>query len=347
MKRKIERSPAFYIRRRQYGLYPLILLGFIVFLFVALGGGGSSKADTKSSEEGSNYITTLPQSKAIPITDSKSTALTEQKTLEEKNQAVKKAQASMDDNFDFGSLDKKSVENDKPKSKSQRNTHEEKNLIGDSLKIFTDGLGSTVRKPKSGRKTLIITQSSPLEKNIPKETKAQNTPTEIKPPLRTGFYGTQSSPTPENSQTATNPKNVSLRAMIHGSQTITQGDMVKLRLLDGITLSGQFIPANTFIFGQSSFTGNRVTLTVHSIRIGGKLIPIELKAYDLDGASGIAAPDLEDNNLGNEALNEVPSAASTGIGIIDRTASALVRKKTKKQITLPSEYNLILRHGEE
>jgi|GEM_PF-6836067 len=359
MKKKLERTPAFYVRRQKYGLYPLILIAFVAFLFAALG-GGNTKADSQGKESGTGYLTTLPTAKSSPITSSKSAAQTEIKSLDKKKEELKSAQASLEDNFDFATLDKKggaSEKNSPPSSAPQKENAAGKKDTGYTASVPL--LKSTL-VPQGSRKTFRSSRptapnSAPSSNPISYQSVKENANASLDPakerktPLRTGFYnGTQAEASPQDgAPTTAIPKTISLRAMIHGSQTITQGDRVKLRLLESITLSGQSIPANTFLFAQSSFNGNRVSLVVHSIPIGGKLIPIEFKAYDLDGAPGIAAPDLEDNNLGNEAASEIPGAVSTGLGIIDRPISALVRKKTKKQITLPSDYTLILHHGDE
>jgi len=365
MKKPLERSPAFYVRRRKYGLYPLIIVALILFLFAALGGGGPTKADTRGKESGTGYLTTLPEGKRSTITPSKSEALEEKSTLEKKKEALQRAQASLEDNFDFATLDKKSEiaekavpsPKDNPKALTEGKTDkapEKKNTEGEIERRQTDRRTGELLIPSRGHSPRAVPSSSPMGSLTSSSLSSNALPSpalgaETKAPLRTGFYGGThgSAPSPENTASSALPKNLSLRAMIHGSQTITQGAMVKLRLLESIPLAGQTIPANTFLFAQSGFSGNRVTLTVHSLRVGGKIIPLDFNAYDLDGALGLAAPDLEDNALGNEVASEVPGAVSTGIGIIDRTTSALVRKKTRKQITLPSDYTLLLRHEEE
>jgi len=366
-KSPIHKSPAFYVRRRQYALYPLIAMGFFTILFAALGGGSGLKADgkmlagvtiNKEKSSTSGYLTTLPESKVAPIMTSKSEALSEEK---KKSDAA--ALASMSDNFDFGALDKaqKKAHEDAEKTKANpKKTGKDsslENLIArnDQKEAIAPQKGFLIAGNKNGyrrerKSELTIPVFNRNEGTNITENKKQNPPEEIKVDKtvsRSGFYSGLSVTGSENNPSSAQPKTLSIKAVVHGNQAVSEGSVVKLRLTESLALAGQVLPSNTFVFAQVSFGTNRVLLHVNSVRVGGRLLPLDLKAYDLDGTLGIAAPELNNNGLGKEALSEVPSTVSTGIGVIDRPVNALVGRKTKKEIDLPSEYNLILRHGDQ
>ena len=149
-------------------------------------------------------------------------------------------------------------------------------------------------------------------------------------------------------------------AVIHGTQTVTSGATVKLRLLSDVFIGGKVVPKGTFVYGVASQDGGRLLIPITIIRSGDNLLPVSLTVYDLDGLAGIHVPGSVsgevarqslDQSLGNIGLLSVdPSlkaqAASEGI----KAAKSLLSKNVKQvKMTLKAGYRVLLRdsHGDE
>ncbi len=77
-----------------------------------------------------------------------------------------------------------------------------------------------------------------------------------------------------------------IRACIHGDQTIMDGQTVKLRLLEPLQAGNLVIPQNTLVAGTGKVQGERLDIVVSSIEYRGNLLPVELAVYDSDGQKG-------------------------------------------------------------
>ena len=76
-------------------------------------------------------------------------------------------------------------------------------------------------------------------------------------------------------------KQHAIRAYIHGTQKITNGSVVKLRIDEELTSGDITIPAHSFIYGKCTLGNDRVFITISSIASQG------LQIYDIDGGMGI------------------------------------------------------------
>ena len=64
-----------------------------------------------------------------------------------------------------------------------------------------------------------------------------------------------------------------IRACIHGDQTIMDGQTVKLRLLEPLQAGNLVIPQNTLVAGTGKVQGERLDIVVSSIEYGGTCCP--------------------------------------------------------------------------
>jgi conjugative transposon TraM protein len=78
--------------------------------------------------------------------------------------------------------------------------------------------------------------------------------------------------------------------VIHETQELVSGSTVKLRLLADIFINGQLIPKDHFLFGKCDLNAERLTISINSIRSDKFLFPVDLTAFDLDGAEGLYIP---------------------------------------------------------
>jgi len=150
----------------------------------------------------------------------------------------------------------------------------------------------------------------------------------------------------------------SIEAVVHETQTLVNGSTVKLRLVNDIFINGVLIPKDQFVFGMASLSGERLTISVSSIRYGNSLFAVDLTVYDLDGLDGIYVPGAisrdvaktsADRGLQGIGINSFdPSlgmqAASVGI---EAAKSFLSKKVRLIRVTVKAGYKVLLRDGQQ
>jgi conjugative transposon TraM protein len=161
-----------------------------------------------------------------------------------------------------------------------------------------------------------------------------------------GFYGLEDIAIPLMEHNA-------IKAEVYGNQTLVSGAVIKLVLLQDISLSAVTIPKSTFVFGQCSLNGERLTVDINSIHFNNSIYPVGLSLYDVDGLEGIYVPGAIARDAAkkssNQALQDVqlnsldPSlevqAASAGI----EAAKGMLTKKTRLiQVTAKAGYKVFL-----
>jgi hypothetical protein len=61
------------------------------------------------------------------------------------------------------------------------------------------------------------------------------------------------------------PTETIIEAVIHGEQQVVSGAVVKMRLLNDVTINGHTLPTDSFIYGTCNITGERLTVDINSI----------------------------------------------------------------------------------
>lgn len=70
------------------------------------------------------------------------------------------------------------------------------------------------------------------------------------------------------------------------------GSRIRFRLLEDITVGNNIIPKGSILYGQiTGFQMQRVNLSILSILSKGKILPVNLAVYDLDGIKGLYVPE--------------------------------------------------------
>jgi len=165
-------------------------------------------------------------------------------------------------------------------------------------------------------------------------------------PATNGFH------TVGESSTAGNVNSVP--AVIHSDQVVEAGSTVKLRLLQDVQLEGHLIPRNSFLYGTCSMAGNRLTIAATSVQYQGNLLPVSLKAFDIDGNEGLNIPGSIDRDAlkqgaaqgvsSADMLTMSPSLGAQAAGIAIQTGKALTGRKIKTvKIHLKANYQLLLK----
>jgi Conjugative transposon, TraM len=144
-------------------------------------------------------------------------------------------------------------------------------------------------------------------------------------------------------------------AVIDGTQKITDGTVVRIKLLDTVTLGGQLIPKGQLLYGSGTLYNQRLTLNLKILHRGYNIIPIDLTVYDMvDGLEGISVPEAVTGDAAKDgAVNGVDGmefmsmdesmgaqAATAGIN----AAKGLFSKKIKRiKAKLKDSHPLLLR----
>lgn len=153
-------------------------------------------------------------------------------------------------------------------------------------------------------------------------------------------------------------------AVIHEMQTIADGQAVRLRLTEPIRAGDMIVPENTIVTGTGKITGERLEISLTSIEYGGKILPVEMVAYDTDGQRGIFIPSsMEQNAFKEIAANMGGNLGSTinisqqsageqlltdlGRGAIQGTSQYLSKKLRQIKVTLKAGYRLMLLPNEQ
>lgn len=162
-----------------------------------------------------------------------------------------------------------------------------------------------------------------------------------------GFFGL------EDQQTLSEENN-SIEAVVHETQILVNGAVVKLRLLNDIYINGALIAKGAFVFGIASLAGERLEVEVNSIRYNQSLYPVKLEVHDIDGLPGIYIPGAitrdvakqsADNSLQLMELTTMDptlKAQATAAGI--SAAKGLLSRKVKQvRVLVKAGYKVLLK----
>lgn len=150
-----------------------------------------------------------------------------------------------------------------------------------------------------------------------------------------------------------------IKACVHGDQTITSGQSVRLRLLEAMRVGKYVLPRNTLITGEGSIKGERLDIEILQVEYDGNIIPVELTVHDNDGQAGIfipgsmeasAAKEMAANlgqNLGTSISITNQSAgdqllSEVGRGAIQGVSQYISKKMREEKVHLKSGYTLML-----
>ena len=157
--------------------------------------------------------------------------------------------------------------------------------------------------------------------------------------------------------TAVSDKNT-ISACVYGAQSVTDGQAVKLRLLDPMAVADKIIPRNAMVVGTAKIQGERLDIGITSLEYAGTIIPVELTVYDTDGQPGIFIP----NSMEMNAVREVAAnmggnlgssinistnagaqlASDLGKGLIQGTSQYIAKKMRTVKVHLKAGYRVML-----
>ena len=157
--------------------------------------------------------------------------------------------------------------------------------------------------------------------------------------------------------TAVSDKNT-ISACVYGAQSVTDGQAVRLRLLEPMAVADRIIPRNAVVVGTAKIQGERLDIGITSLEYAGTIIPVELAVYDTDGQPGIFIP----NSMEMNAVREVAAnmggnlgssinistnagaqlASDLGKGLIQGTSQYVAKKMRTVKVHLKAGYRVML-----
>lgn len=158
-------------------------------------------------------------------------------------------------------------------------------------------------------------------------------------------------------KTLTSERNT-IEACIHGTQTVSDGQALRIRLLEPMVVDDRFIPKGTVVTGGTRIQGERLDILVTSLEYKGTLLPVELEVYDSDGRQGIPVP----NSMEYDAAREIAAnmggsmnssinistdagaqiASDLGKGVIQGVSQYVTKRMRTVKITLKAGHRLLL-----
>jgi conjugative transposon TraM protein len=150
----------------------------------------------------------------------------------------------------------------------------------------------------------------------------------------------------------------SIVAVVHETQTLVSGSVIKLRLMQDVYVKGQQILKGGFVFGLCELNNERLSIKIPSVAYDNNIYPVNLIAYDIDGLEGIYIPgnltrdvakQSADNALQSLELmsfDRSVKAQATGAGI-GAIKSLLSKKVRQVKVTVKAGYQLLLKNQSE
>lgn len=152
-------------------------------------------------------------------------------------------------------------------------------------------------------------------------------------------------------------------ACVHGNQTVTDGQSVRLRLTEPMQVAGVRIPRNTVIVGAARVQGERLGIDITSLEYRGTIIPVELAVFDSDGQEGIFIPNSMEVSAAKEVAANMGSslgssinistdagaqlASDLGKGLIQGTSQYIAQKMRTVKVHLKAGYRVMLYQPED
>ena len=150
-----------------------------------------------------------------------------------------------------------------------------------------------------------------------------------------------------------------IRACVHGDQTIRNGQSVRLRLLEPMRVGKYVLPRNSLVTGEGRIQGERLGIGIIQVEHDGIIIPVELAVYDNDGQEGIFIPGSMEANAAKEVATNLGQNLGTSISITNQSAGDqllselgrgaiqgvsqyISRKMREEKVHLKSGYTLML-----
>ena len=129
-----------------------------------------------------------------------------------------------------------------------------------------------------------------------------------------------------------------ISACVYGAQSVTDGQAVRLRLLEPMAVADKIIPRNAVVVGTAKIQGERLDIEITSLEYAGTIIPVELAVYDTDGQPGIFIPNSMEMNAVREVAANMGGSLGSSINISTNAGAQLASDLGKGMIQGTSQY---------
>ena len=129
-----------------------------------------------------------------------------------------------------------------------------------------------------------------------------------------------------------------IRACVHNDQTLTDGQTVKLRLLEPLQAGNVIVPQNSLVSGSAKVQGERLDILVSSLEYAGNIIPVELAVYDSDGQKGLSVPSSLEQEAAKEAMANIGAGLGTSISFAQSAGQQVAMDITRGLMQGGSQY---------
>ncbi len=146
-----------------------------------------------------------------------------------------------------------------------------------------------------------------------------------------------------------------IEAIIHPTQSLVSGAVIKMRLLTQVAVEGHLINKGTLIYGIVTLNNERLSISVRSIRDDHSIYSVNMEAFDMDGVAGVYIPgtdtrDVATQSAGNalqsfslSSLDASVGAQAASAGI--ETAKQLLTKKVRlTRVQVKAGYKVFLKN---
>lgn len=154
-----------------------------------------------------------------------------------------------------------------------------------------------------------------------------------------------------------------IRACVHGDQTVRSGQSVRLRLLEPMRVGRYVLPRNSLLTGEGRIQGERLGIGIMQVEHDGIIIPVGLAVYDNDGQEGVFIPGSMEADAAREVAANLGQNLGTSISITNQSAGDqllselgrgaiqgvsqyISRKMREEKVHLKSGYTLMLYQNE-
>ena len=129
-----------------------------------------------------------------------------------------------------------------------------------------------------------------------------------------------------------------ISACVHNNQAVMDGQTVRFRLLEPMSVSDREIPRNALVVGTAKVQGERLAIAISSLEYQGNIIPVELTVYDTDGQAGIFIPGSMERSAAKEIVANMGTSVGSSVNISTDAGAQLAADLGKGLIQGTSQY---------
>lgn len=127
-------------------------------------------------------------------------------------------------------------------------------------------------------------------------------------------------------------------AVIAEEQTVRDGDRIKLRLSESMTVGGMVVPAHTLVYGIVRIERQRVGISVVSVEVAGTVATVDLTAYDTDGQPGLYVPNSAERTAAKNAAAAMGTSAGSSLSVTRGAGTQIAADLSRSALSAASQY---------